>query len=99
MTKITQLLNSVHSLQLESRQKFNLCTFLPNIIKFSEKKRFQEFTEEEIAIKRQKVQNKNTQNSDKSTTKQFCMYLEQHNLNVNFWEMSPEELDPVLGTI
>ena len=26
------------------------------------------------------------------------MYLEQRNLNVNFWEMSPEELDPVLGT-
>ena len=61
-------------------------------------KRFQEYTEEEIALKRQKVQNKNTQNSDKSTTKQFSMYLQQKGLNVNFWEISPEELDKKLGT-
>ena len=63
----------------------------------SEKKRFQEFSEEEIAMKRQKVQNKNTQNSDKSTTKQFCMYLEQRGMNVNFWQIDPEELHQILS--
>ena len=63
----------------------------------TERKHFQEFTEEEIAAKRIKVQKKNTIKSNVSTSNQFQAYLAQLNEQIDFWEYESAKLDEFLG--
>ena len=42
-----------------------------------QRKRFQEYTDDEIELKRKKVQNKNTKKSDISCSDQLQAYLKQ----------------------
>ena len=63
----------------------------------AERKRFQEFSEHELEVKRLKVQNKNTIKSNNSTTNQFQAYLRQLNESEHFWEFDHNKLDMYLG--
>ena len=63
----------------------------------NERKRFQEFTEEEISAKRKKVQKKNTIKSDKSTGNQLQAYLKQISEPVEFWDYTLDKLNAILG--
>ena len=55
------------------------------------------YTDEEIQIKRRKVQKQNTIAADKSTGNQLLVYLKQIEANENYWEYSPEQLDDHLS--
>ena len=63
----------------------------------SEGKHFEEFTDEQLAVKRLKVQNKNTIKSNNSTSKQFQAYLKQLNQEEDFWEYDAQSLNSYLG--
>ena len=63
----------------------------------AERKRFKEFTDEEVTAKRLKVQKKNTLKSNLSTTNQLQAFLGQLSENTDFWTFLPEKLDNILG--
>ena len=63
----------------------------------TERKRFMEFTDEQLKLKRLKVQNRNTMKSNKSTMNQFQAYLKQLNEPENFWDYKPLKLNAYLG--
>ena len=60
-------------------------------------RRFQEYSEEEIEVKRCKVQKKNTLKSDISAANQLQAYLRQTKQSEDFWTFEPEYLDKILG--
>ena len=68
-----------------------------NTIKRVKTKELQDYTDELILSKRQKVQKVNTKAADRSTGEQLKNYLRQLNENENFWELSTQRLDYILS--
>ena len=64
----------------------------------AERKRFKEFTDEEVTAKRLKVQKKNTLKSNLSTTNQLQAFLGQLSENTDFWTFFTGEVRQHCGT-
>ena len=62
-----------------------------------QRKRFQEYTDDEINDKRRCVQKMNTLKSDVSTSNQLQAYLKQLDQPIAFWEYNAETLNEILG--
>ena len=60
-------------------------------------KELPQYSEDEVEEKRQKVQCKNTCNADKSTNSQFQQYLKKINEDIEFWNLTSNELDAHLS--